>query len=254
MELAHLSDTVKITKVSETKTVGVFDIDGLYRGYGITLGNAFRRVLLSSLPGAAITRFRVKGAGHQFTTLPGVMEDVVELGLNLRGVRFRFYADEPQTLILKIKGEKEVKAGDIKENAFVKIQNPEIHIATLTSSSAELDMELTVEKGLGYEPVEEQRVGRLPIGTIALDAVFSPVRKVNFRVLNMRVGERTDYNRIKLEIETDGTVSPSSALHKAANVLVDHFKHASEIEVLGEEEGAKKPALKAQKEPKEPKE
>ena len=182
------------------------------------------------------------------------MEDVVELGLNLRGVRFRFYADEPQTLILKIKGEKEVKAGDIKENAFVKIQNPEIHIATLTSSSAELDMELTVEKGLGYEPVEEQRVGRLPIGTIALDAVFSPVRKVNFRVLNMRVGERTDYNRIKLEIETDGTVSPSSALHKAANVLVDHFKHASEIEVLGEEEGAKKPALKAQKEPKEPKE
>src|SRR3989344_217072 len=205
MELAHLSDTVKITKVSETKTVGVFDIEGLYRGYGITLGNAFRRVLLSSLPGAAITRFRVK-------------------------------------------------AGDIKENAFVKIENPEIHIATLTSSSAELDMELTVEKGLGYEPVEEQRVGRLPIGTIALDAVFSPVRKVNFRVLNMRVGERTDYNRIKLEIETDGTVSPSSALHKAANVLVDHFKHASEIEVLGEEEGAKKPALKAQKEPKEPKE
>ncbi|MBI2011105.1 MAG: DNA-directed RNA polymerase subunit alpha [Candidatus Colwellbacteria bacterium] len=232
----HLSDTVKITKVSETKTVGVFDIEGLYRGYGITIGNAFRRVLLSSLPGAAITRFRVKGAGHQFTTLPGVTEDVVELGLNLRQVRFRFTADEPQTLTLKVKGEKEVKASDIKESAFAKVENPEIHIATLNTSGAELDMELTVEKGLGYEPVEEQRVGRLPIGTVALDAVFSPVRKVNFRVENMRVGERTDYNRVKLEIETDGTISPSSALHKAANVLVDHFKKASEIEVLEEKE------------------
>lgn len=236
MELMHLSDTVKITKVSETKTVGVFDIEGLYRGYGITIGNAFRRVLLSSLPGAAITRFRVKGAGHQFTTLPGVTEDVVELGLNLRQVRFRFTADEPQTLTLKVKGEKEVKASDIKESAFAKVENPEIHIATLNTSGAELDMELTVEKGLGYEPVEEQRVGRLPIGTVALDAVFSPVRKVNFRVENMRVGERTDYNRVKLEIETDGTISPSSALHKAANVLVDHFKKASEIEVLEEKE------------------
>ncbi|PIR97849.1 MAG: DNA-directed RNA polymerase subunit alpha [Candidatus Colwellbacteria bacterium CG10_big_fil_rev_8_21_14_0_10_42_22] len=239
MEYQYLSETVKIKKVSEDETAGVFEIEGLFRGYGITIGNALRRVLLSSLPGAAITRFSVKGAGHEFTTIPGVVENVVELGLNLKQVRFTFHADEPQELILKVKGEGEVKAKDIKGNAQVEIKNPDLHIATLGNKTAELDMVLTVEKGLGYLPVESQKIDRLPIGTVALDAVFSPVVNVNFSVDNMRVGDRTDYNRVKLEVETDGTISPSSALHKAANVLRDHLGKISDIEVIDEEKPEK---------------
>ncbi len=236
MEFTYLSDSLKIKRISEDKYTGVFDIEGLYRGYGVTVGNALRRVLLSSLPGAAITRFKIKGALHEFTTVPGVVEDVVEIGLNLKKVRFRFNAKEPQVLTLKVKGEREVTAGDIQGNADVQVQNPELHIATLSAKNAELDTELTIEKGLGYVPVESQKIDRLPIGVMALDAFFSPVVRVNFLVENMRVGERTDYNRIKLEIETDGTVSPSRALHKAADILLDHFKKISDIEV--EEEKA----------------
>ncbi|MBI1838792.1 MAG: DNA-directed RNA polymerase subunit alpha [Candidatus Colwellbacteria bacterium] len=206
MEFAYLSESVKIKRVSEDGKHGLFVIDGLYRGYGLTVGNALRRVLLSSLPGAAVTRFKIKGVKHEFTTIPDIMEDVVELGLNLKMVRFRFNANEPQVLSLKVKGEKEVTAADIKGNADVEIQNPELHIATLTSKNAELDMEITVEKGLGYVPVESQKVDKLPIGAIALDAIFSPVVSANFIMENMRVGDRTDYNRINFEIETDGTV------------------------------------------------
>jgi len=230
MEYKYLSDSVRIKRLEENDTVGVFDIEGLYRGYGITVGNALRRTLLSSLPGAAITRFKIKGVGHEFTTIPGVIEDIVEIGLNLKKVRFVFFAEEPQTLTLKVKGEKDVTSKDIKGNAQVEVKN-DVHIATLTSKNADLDMEITIEKGLGYQPVEAQKTGRLPIGTIALDAVFSPVQNVNFRVENMRVGERTDYNRVRLEIETDGTISPSSALHKASSVLLDHFGKISEVDV-----------------------
>ena len=250
MEYKYLSDSVRIKKLEENDTVGVFNIEGLYRGYGITVGNALRRTLLSSLPGAAITRFKIKGVGHEFTTIQGVVEDVVEIGLNLKKVRFAFYAEEPQTLTLKVKGEKDVTAKDIKGNAQVEVKN-DVHIATLTSKNADLEMEITIEKGLGYQPVEAQKIGRLPIGTIALDAVFSPVQNVNFRVENMRVGERTDYNRVRLEIETDGTISPSSALHKASSVLLDHFGKISEVDVKeskqekGEaEEPEKKAAVK----------
>ncbi len=231
MEYTYLSDSLKIKRVSEDNYLGVFDIEGLYRGYGITVGNALRRVLLSSLPGAAITRFKLKGALHEFTTVPGVVEDVVEIGLNLKKVRFRFNAEEPQVLTLKVKGEREVKGSDIEGNAEVQVQNPDLHIASLTTKSAELDMELTVEKGYGYVPVESQRIDRLPIGVMALDAFFSPVVRVNFLVENMRVGERTDYNRIRLQIETDGTISPSRTLHKAADILVDHFKKISDVDV-----------------------
>src|SRR3990167_2525614 len=230
MEYKYLSDSVRIKRLEENDTVGVFDIEGLYRGYGITVGNALRRTLLSSLPGAAITRFKIKGVGHEFTTIPGAIEDIVEIGLNLKKVRFVFFAEEPQTLTLKVKGEKDVTSKDIKGNAQVEVKN-DVHIATLTSKNADLDMEITIEKGLGYQPVEAQKTGRLPIGTIALDAVFSPVQNVNFRVENMRVGERTDYNRVRLEIETDGTISPSSALHKASSVLLDHFGKISEVDV-----------------------
>ena len=232
MDYAYLSETVKIKKVSEDEHKGVFEIEGLFRGYGLTIGNALRRVLLSSLPGAAITRFTVKGAGHEFTTIPGMVEDVVELSLNFKQVKFAFYAEGPQELALRFKGEGEVKAKDITDNPQVRVMNPDLHIATLSTKGAELDVILTVEKGLGYVPVEAQKTERLPVGTIALDAVFSPVTNVNYTVENMRVGDRTDYNRVRVEIETDGTVSPSSALHKAANVLMDHLKKLADIEIV----------------------
>ena len=247
MDYTYLSETVKIKKVSEDERKGVFEVEGLFRGYGLTVGNALRRVLLSSLPGAAITRFTVKGAGHEFTTIPGVVEDIVELGLNLKQVKFAFHAEGPQELALRFKGEGDVKAKDITDNAQVRVMNPDLHIATLSTKGAELDIILTVEKGLGYVPVEAQKAERLPVGTIALDAIFSPVVNVNYTVENMRVGDRTDYNRVRVEVETDGTISPSSALHKAANVLIDHLKKVVDIEVVqAKEEKASKKEKKAE--------
>jgi len=247
MDYTYLSETVKIKKVSEDETKGVFEIEGLFRGYGLTVGNALRRVLLSSLPGAAITRFTVKGAGHEFTTIPGVVEDVVELSLNLKQVKFAFHAEGPQELTLRFKGEGDVKAKDITDSTQVRVMNPDLHIATLSTKTAELDIVLTVEKGLGYVPVEAQKTERLPVGTIALDAVFSPVVNVNYTVENMRVGDRTDYNRVRVEIETDGTISPSSALHKAANVLIDHLKKVVDVEVIQAKEEKVTTTKKAKK-------
>jgi len=229
MKYTHLSETVTVKKISEKDNIGIFHIEGLYTGYGLTVGNALRRALLSSLPGAAITQIKIKNIDHEFSTLPGMLEDVVQLTLNLKKVRFRFFADEPQVLILKVKGEKEVTAGDIKETAMVKIVNRDLYLATLTSKNAELDMELTVEKGLGYVPAEKRRIERLQIGTIVLDAIFSPIVRVDFEVENMRVGDRTDYNRVKIEIETDGSITPSEALHKTSNILKDHFERVSKI-------------------------
>lgn len=235
MEYARLSDTVKIKKISETDKKGVFEVEGLYTGYGLTLGNSLRRVLLSSLPGAAITQIKIKGAEHEFSTLPGILEDIIEITLNLKKVRFHFYASEPQILALRVKGEKEVTAADIKANAQVEIVNPEAHIATLTNKNAELEIEITVDKGAGYVPAEARKTEKLPIKTIAVDTIFSPVVKVNFSVENMRVGDRTDFNKLKLVIETDGSIYPSSALRKASNILKDHFGKVAEIEVMEDE-------------------
>ena len=231
MKFSYLSETVTTKTVSENNFEGAFEIEGLYTGYGLTLGNALRRVLLSSLPGAAITRVKIKGVNHEFSTLEGVAEDIVDLCLNLKKIRFRVYTDDPQILIVKVKGEKEVKAADIETNAQVEIINSELHIATLTAKNAVLDMELTVERGLGYVPVESMKLEKLPVGVIALDAIFTPVVKVNFEVENMRVGDRTDYNRLKLFIHTDGSVAPSAALRKASNILQDHFVKVSQVEV-----------------------
>lgn len=239
MQYAYLSESVKIKKVSETPTLGMFEIDGLYTGYGITVGNALRRVLLSSLPGAAVTQIKIKGANHEFSTLPNVMEDVVEIMLNFKKIRFAIHSDEPQVLSLKVKGEKVVTSSDIKLNAQVDLISSDVHIATLTSKGAELDIEVTVEKGLGYVPVEAQKHERLPIGVIVLDAAFSPVVKVNFTVDNMRVGDKTDYNSLKLEIETDGSLTPSAALRKACNILQDHFSVISQVEVGGKDKDEK---------------
>lgn len=241
MQFTYLSESVTIKKVSETNTEGVFEIEGLYAGYGITVGSALRRVLFSSLPGAAVTQFKIKGAQHQFSTIPNVIEDVVEIGLNLKKIRFRVSIDEPQALVLKVKGERKITAADIEPNAQVEVINPDVYIATLTDKSAELDMELTVERGLGFATVEARKAEKLPIGTIALDAAFSPVVKVNFSVENMRVGDRTDYNRLIISITTDGSITPSAALHKASNILKDHFEKIYQIEVK-EFEAAVSPA------------
>lgn len=231
MQFAYLSESVAIKKISETDTQGVFEVEGLYTGYGITVGNALRRVLFSSLPGAAVTQFKLKGAVHQFTTIENVIEDIVEIGLNLKKIRFRVHSDEPQTLTLKAKGEKDVTAADIQTNAMVEVITPDVHIAKLSGKSAEFEIELQVERGLGFVPVEARRSEKLPIGSVALDAAFSPVLKASFTVENMRVGDRTDYNRLRIAITTDGSITPSAALHKASNILKDHFEKASQIEV-----------------------
>ncbi|MEK9186048.1 MAG: DNA-directed RNA polymerase subunit alpha [Patescibacteria group bacterium] len=231
MQYQYLSETATIKKISETNNEGVFEIEGLYTGYGLTIGNALRRTLLSSLPGAAITKFKISGAGHQFTTVENVVEDVVEISLNLKKLRFRIHTDEPQVLTLRVKGEREVKASDIETNAQVEIVTPDLHIATITDKNTELNMEITVEKGLGYVPVDARKGEKLPLGVIALDSLFSPVFSVNFTVENMRVGDRTDYNRLRLHITTDGSITPSSALRKASNILQDHFAKISQVEV-----------------------
>ncbi len=250
MSYKYLSENVKIKTVEETDQKGEFHIEGLYRGYGMTVGNSLRRALLSSLPGAAISQVKVKGVKHEFSTIPGMMEDVVNFKVNLKKIRFNFEADEPQVLKLKAKGKKEVTAGDIESTALVEVINKDLKIATLTNKKAELDMEITVEKGLGYVPAEDRKDERLPIGTIMLDCVYSPVKNVRFSVENMRVGERTDYNRVKMIIETDGSIKPSAAVHKASNILKDHFDKISKIYESPEEKEEKKSKKDKEKEKK----
>ena len=230
MEYTHLSSTVGIKTISEENRKGVFEIEGLYAGYGLTIGNALRRALLSSLPGAAVTYVKIKGVSHEFTTIPGVKEDMVELTLNFKRLRFRMFTDEPQTLLIKVKGERSVTGADIKLNSEVEIVNPEEVIATVTDKSTEFEAEITVERGLGYSPVESRKAEKLAIGMVGVDTFFSPVVKVNYTVENMRVGGRTDYNRLRLTIETDGTISPSAALHKTASILKDHFEKVFAVE------------------------
>jgi len=219
-----LPQKAKIVKKEGNRAI--FEIDGCYPGYGMTLGNAFRRVLLSSLPGAAITAVKIKGASHEFSTIPNVLEDVIRIILNLKQIRFRVHSQEalPIRLQLKVVGEKQVKAKDIKTPAEIEIINKDAHIATLTSKKGKLEMEIEVDGGLGYVPVEQRKKQKLEIGAIAIDAVFSPVKKVSYEVENMRVGERTDFNRLRLIIETDGSLTPEEALTKTADILVDHFE------------------------------
>ncbi|HPR91453.1 MAG TPA: DNA-directed RNA polymerase subunit alpha [Candidatus Paceibacterota bacterium] len=207
----------KFNIVSENAKEGVFEIAGLYPGYGITVGNSVRRILLSSIEGAAITYFKVNDAPHEFTTLKGVYENVLEVMLNLKQLRFKLFSDGPKTLYLEASGEKEVTGYDIKKDAEVELMNPEVHIATLTDKKSSLSLEITLEKGIGYSQVEDRqkRVGKLPIGVIGVDALFSPVLNATFEVENMRVGDRTDYNLLRIKITTDGTVAPHDALYES---------------------------------------
>ncbi len=209
--------------ISEDKNSAVFEIEGLAPGYGITIGNSLRRVLISSLSGAAITSFKVKGIPHEFSTIPGIIEDVVEIMLNLKQIRVKLFGNEPQILSLSWKGEGKITAKNIKPNSNVEIMNPTAPIATATSKKSEFEIELTVEPGLGYSPAEQRKREKLQIGTILLDAIFSPIKKISYEVENMRVGERTDFNRLKISIQTDGAVSPQEALNQAMAILANHY-------------------------------
>ncbi|MFM2374153.1 MAG: hypothetical protein RLZZ234_148 [Candidatus Parcubacteria bacterium] len=210
--------------VSEENMSGTYEIDGLYPGYGHTLGNSLRRIILSSLPGAAITNVKIDGVGHEFSTIEGVKEDVISILLNLKHLRLSLHSDTPVTMTLKVKGEKMVVGGDITAPSQIEILNPEHHIAELTSKSASLEIEMTVENGLGYVPREVHQKEKVDIGTIAIDAVFTPIRRVNYEVENMRVGDRTDYNRLRVFVETDGTMSPREALEKSIEIMVHQLK------------------------------
>lgn len=210
--------------ISEENFIGIYEIDGLYPGYGHTLGNSLRRIILSSLPGAAITGVKINGVSHEFATISGVKEDVIMIILNLKKVRIALTTDEPQTLTLKVKGIKDVTAGDIVCPGQASILNPDLKIASITDKSTELDIEIRVEKGLGYVPKEVIQKERVNIGEISLDAVFTPIRRVNYEVENMRVGNRTDFNRLKLFIETDGTLTPKEALEKSIEIMITQLK------------------------------
>ena len=196
---------------------GRFEIEGCYPGYGTTLGNALRRVLLSSLEGAAITSAKIKGATHEFSTISGVLEDVIQIILNLKQVRFRLYREEPIKVSIKVKGEKEIKASMIKCSSEIEVVNKDAHIATITTPKGELEIELEVGRGIGYIPVEQQERGEKEIGVIAIDAIYTPIRRVN-------------YEKITLEITTDGSITPQEAFAKTVAILVEQFSVLSELE------------------------
>lgn len=210
--------------VSEEEFHGVYEIDGLFPGYGHTLGNSLRRIILASLPGATVTQVKIEGVQHEFSTIAGMNEDVITLLLNLKRVRFQLHGDEPMVIKLKKTGAGMVLASDIVCPSQVEILNPTQHIAELTAKTSVLDMAITIERGLGYVPREIHQKDKVEIGTIALDAVFTPIRRANYEVENMRVGDRTDYNRLRLSIETDGTITPRQALENSIEIMIHQLK------------------------------
>jgi DNA-directed RNA polymerase subunit alpha len=210
--------------VSEEDHSGVYEIDGLYPGYGNTLGNSLRRIILSSLPGAAISSIKIDGVSHEFSTIKGVKEDVINILLNLKQVRIKLTGTETATLRLKVKGEGVITAKDITTVGQAEILNPDQVIATITDKSGEIDMEIFVEVGLGFVTREARDKNKVDIGTIALDTIFSPIRRVNYEVENMRVGDRTDFNRLRISIETDGTITAREALEKSISIMINQLK------------------------------
>ncbi|HUO50761.1 MAG TPA: DNA-directed RNA polymerase subunit alpha [Candidatus Paceibacterota bacterium] len=209
--------------VNESERSGTYEIDGLYPGYGYTLGNSLRRIVLSSLRGAAVTHVKIPGVSHEFSTIEGVKEDVVTILLNIRKIRFKLLSDEPQMVVLSAKGPKIVTAGDLQLPGQVEVLNPEQAICEISGKTT-LELELSVERGLGYVSKEAHQKERVEIGTIALDAIFSPIRRVNYEVENMRVGDRTDFNRLRILIETDGSLSPREALESSIETMIHQLK------------------------------
>lgn len=237
---------IECLKLDNDNMYAKFVCEPLERGYGITLGNSLRRILLSSLPGAAITSMKVDGVQHEFTTIPGIVEDVVEIILNLKQVRLKIYDNEEKSLRIDVDKEGEVTAGDIIGDANVEVLNPDLHIATI-AQGGKLHMELTADRGRGYNPSVKNKKPNQPIGVIAIDSIYTPVKKVNFYVENTRVGQITDYDKLTIELWTDGSLTPDDALSLAAKVMNEHlalFIDLSEAtkntEVMIEKEESKK--------------
>ena len=237
---------IECLKLDNDNMYAKFVCEPLERGYGITLGNSLRRILLSSLPGAAITSIKVDGVQHEFTTIPGIVEDVVEIILNLKNVRLKIHDNEEKNLKIDVDGEGEVTAGDIVGDANVEILNPDLHICTI-AEGGKLHMELTANRGRGYNPSSKNKNANQPIGVIAIDSIYTPVKKVNFYVENTRVGQITDYDKLTIELWTDGSLAPDEALSLAAKVMNEHlalFIDLSEAtkntEIMGEKEESKK--------------
>lgn len=227
--------------VSEEGTQGIYEIDSLYPGYGHTLGNSLRRIILSSLSGAAVTSVKIEDVPHEFATIEGVRESVMEVLLNLKRVHFILHGDEPQTVRLSVKGPKTVTAADFTMPSQVEVANPDQYIADV-SGKISFELEATIERGLGYVPREMLTKEKVDIGTIALDATFTPIRRVNYEVENMRVGDRTDFNRLRILIETNGTLAPREALERSIEIMIHQLKSVIGFQEEVEEAPAKKAA------------
>ncbi|MGI6130004.1 MAG: DNA-directed RNA polymerase subunit alpha [bacterium] len=237
---------IEIVEISEDNRYGKFVIEPLERGFGITLGNSLRRVLLSSLPGAAVTSIKVDGVLHEFSVIPGVKEDLVEIILNLKELCIKMDGDKPRVMTINAQGPGEITAGDIIPDADIEILNPDLHIATL-NEDAKLYMEINVEKGRGYVPAERNKQPGQPIGIIPVDSIFTPIRKVNFNVEDTRVGQVTDYDKLTLEVWTNGSLKPDEATSLAAKILSEHLMlfidltdHVNDVEIMVEKEEDKK--------------
>lgn len=222
--MLHPIQLPELKPVREEGNKATFVVEPLHSGYGMTLGNSLRRVILSSLGGAAVTAVKIDSVAHEFSTIEGVKEDVVEIILNLKKLRFRVFSDEPQYLVLNANKKGAVTAADIKTTSDVEVVNPDQLIATLDKDKVNLGMEIKVEKGRGYVPVENREAEKLEVGMIAVDALYSPIVRVRYSVENTRVGQMTDLDRLTMEIETDGTITPHDAIRQAAEILVDHFR------------------------------
>ncbi len=220
----QMPETIQLDEATYSNTFGRFIVQPLERGFGVTIGNAFRRVLLSSLPGAAITAIKIDGVTHEFTTVKGVKEDVSDLILNLKQVRIKLLNKKANRIVLKLKGPGEFTAGDIqKHTSEVEILNPDLHIATL-NKDADFELELRIGRGKGYVPAEENRMPDEPVGVIPIDAIFTPIKNVRYSVESTRVGQQVDYEKLILEIETDGSITPDDALTYAGKILRDHIQ------------------------------
>jgi DNA-directed RNA polymerase subunit alpha len=220
--------------VLEEGNKGVFEIDGLSPGYGHTLGNSLRRIILSSLPGASVTSIKIEGVNHEFQTMEGIKEDVIVMILNLKKTRFKMLSDEPQTVTLSVKGPQEVTASMIKTGGQVEILNPDLHIVEVTGK-VNLNIEMTIEKGLGFIPKEIIQKEKVDVGTIAVDAIFTPIRRVSYEVENMRVGDNTNHNRLRISIETDGTLTPREALANCIVIMINQLKAIVDFKEIEEE-------------------
>lgn len=235
MDKLLLPSKIAFEKSKEPNSA-TFTVEPCYFGYGTTIGNALRRVLLSSLPGAAVTAVKISGAEQEFSSINHVKDDILNICLNLKGLRLKVFCEEPVKLTLKAKGIKEVTAADFEKNSDVEVINEDLKITSLTDKKAELEMEVTVQQGRGYWPIEERSKEEVEIGTILIDAIFTPIQKVGYKVVPTRVGDITNYDKLIMDIETDGTITPEEAIENAAKTLIDHFSLLIDKETAPKEE------------------